>query len=99
MKACRVSFTDGDRIKHTVEVQAESLFEAVGLAIVLFRRSDYFGCDPVGHTEFTVEAREPSTEDRVTRMQFNEWLNRQSRSPREMSVRRKIREAIEGHAQ
>ena len=94
MKACRVSFTDGDRIKHTVEVEAESLFEAVGLAIGRFQRSEHVGYDPPGYVEFTVEAREPSTEHRVTRMQFNEWLNRQGRSPREVTLRNKIREGI-----
>jgi hypothetical protein len=27
-------------------------------------------------------------------MQFNEWLNRQGRSPKEVTIRNKIREAI-----
>jgi hypothetical protein len=41
-------------------------------AIGRFQRSEHVGYDPPGYVEFTVEAREPSTEHRVTRMQFNE---------------------------
>ena len=63
-------------------------------AIGRFQRSEYVGIRSAGICEFTVEAREPSTEHRVTRMQFNEWLNRQGRSPRYVTLRNKIREAI-----
>jgi hypothetical protein len=35
--SCRVSFTDTNGIPHDVEVQAESLYEAVALAVAEFR--------------------------------------------------------------
>src|ERR1700690_3174624 len=35
---CRVSFTDSDGIAHTAYVLAESLYEAVGLAVAEFRQ-------------------------------------------------------------
>jgi hypothetical protein len=34
---CRVSYTDGDGMNHTVIVDAESLYEAVALAVAGFR--------------------------------------------------------------
>ena len=37
MARCRVSFTDSDKTEHAVEVEAESLYEAVALAVAEFR--------------------------------------------------------------
>jgi hypothetical protein len=37
MNRCRVSFTDTNGIPHDVDVQAESLYEAVALAVAEFR--------------------------------------------------------------
>jgi hypothetical protein len=33
---CKVSFTDSEGTEHAVEVEAESLYDAVGLAIARF---------------------------------------------------------------
>jgi hypothetical protein len=35
---CRVSFRDSEGVEHAVEVEAWTLYEAVGLAIDRFRR-------------------------------------------------------------
>jgi hypothetical protein len=37
---CRVSFTDSDGILHGVDVDAESLYEAVAIAVAQFREDD-----------------------------------------------------------
>ena len=36
VKQCRVSFRDSDGIEHAVELEARTLYEAVGLAIERF---------------------------------------------------------------
>ena len=54
MAVCRVSFSDSSGIEHTVEVTADSLYEAAALAIVEFRKS--------GFVESTIG---PATELRV----------------------------------
>jgi hypothetical protein len=38
MPRCAVSFTDDDGIAHTAHVHAESLYEAVALAVADFRQ-------------------------------------------------------------
>ena len=42
-RSCFVSFTDSYGLQHSVEVTAESLYEAAVLAIKLFREHD---CEP-----------------------------------------------------
>jgi hypothetical protein len=37
MARCRVSFTDSEQTEYAVEVEAESLYEAVALAVADFR--------------------------------------------------------------
>ena len=50
MKRCRVSFRDSDGIEHAVELDARTLYEAVGLAIERFRRCEHVKYDPKGCT-------------------------------------------------
>jgi hypothetical protein len=54
MARCRVSFTDSDKTEHAAELEAESLYEAVALAIADFREDPLLrdGSGPM--TEFTV---------------------------------------------
>ena len=48
MKRCRVAFVDSDGIEHAVELDARTLYEAVGLAIDRFRRCEHVSYDPNG---------------------------------------------------
>ena len=41
MKRCRVSFVDHEGVSHSVEVDAESLYEAVGLGIARLGRAEF----------------------------------------------------------
>jgi hypothetical protein len=53
---CRVSYRDIERIEHTVEVTAGSLYEAVALAVARFRRDDGWAmCPPCPGCEFRVK--------------------------------------------
>jgi hypothetical protein len=70
VKQCRVSFRDSEGVEHAVEVEARTLYEAVGLAIDRFRRGEHVRYDPKGLHEFTVQSREPGTEHRLTRNIF-----------------------------
>jgi hypothetical protein len=56
VKRCRVSFRDSDGVEHAVELDAGTLYEAVGLAIDRFRRCEHVAYDPEGMHEFTVKA-------------------------------------------
>jgi hypothetical protein len=45
---CRVSYRDLEGIEHSVEVTADSLYEAVALAVDRFRRDDAWAICPPG---------------------------------------------------
>ncbi len=38
---CRISFSDPDGVVHALDVDAESLYEAVAIAVAQFRADDY----------------------------------------------------------
>ena len=52
MAACIVSFVDLDGIRHSVEVQAEGLYEASVLGLCAFRKQDL---EPGGLTQLEVK--------------------------------------------
>ena len=54
MAACIVSFVDLDGVRHSVEVQADGLYEAAVLGLCGFRKHDL---EPGGLTQVEVEVR------------------------------------------
>jgi hypothetical protein len=94
VKRCRVSFVDGDGVEHAVELDARSLYEAVGLAIDRFRRCEHVTYDPQGMHEFTVESREASTQHRLTRTMFDAWLRRPGGSPADVARKNKLKSLL-----
>lgn len=48
MAFCRVSYRDTEGIEHAVEVEGESLYEAVARAVKTFRKDDGWCMDPPG---------------------------------------------------
>jgi hypothetical protein len=72
MARCRVSFTDSDGIAHAVEVQADSLFEAVALAVAEFRADTMTGVSG-SMTEFTVAIHRPAVEHKIRLGQVTKW--------------------------
>jgi hypothetical protein len=45
---CRVSYRDIDGIEHSVQVEAESLYEAIAQAVKRFRHDDGWAMSPPG---------------------------------------------------
>ena len=60
---CRVSFTDSEGVLHGVDVEAESLYEAVAIAVAQFREDEVGPSNPGPMTEFTVAVyKNPTSE-------------------------------------
>lgn len=91
MKQCRVSFRDSEGIEHAVELEARTLYEAVGLAIDRFRRCEHVGYDPKGLHEFVVEPHEPGTQHRLTRNMFDRWLCQPGGSPADVAIKTRLK--------
>ncbi len=81
---CRVSFIDAEGIPDAVEVQTDSLYEAVALAAAEFR-ADELTALPGPMTEFTVSIQRPAIEHRIRLIQVSKWAEgntRPQRSPK-----------------
>lgn len=77
MATCIVSFLDLDGVRHSVELQAEGLYEAAVLALAAFRKNDL---NPGGVTEFEVDVRS-SIKHTLPVKKIQAWLERGVRTP------------------
>jgi hypothetical protein len=73
VQTCVVSFTGPSGIRHSVEVEAESLYEAAVLATCRFRK-DIWGEAVANGTTLDMEIREPTTRHSLTLQQVERWL-------------------------
>ena len=87
MAACIVSFVDLDGIRHSVEVEAEGLYEASILALCAFRKHEL---EPGGLTQLEVEVRSSVTHT-LTVTKVRAWLQRGVRTPKEAILKERLR--------
>lgn len=97
VQTCSVTVTDISGIRHTVEVSAESLFEAAAQAIAIFRKAPWM--DEVGPaTRLEVEVRNPSVRHAVTVMQIEKWVEAGRNAPAETVRRKKVADLLRREA-
>ena len=87
MASCVVSFLDTEGLRHTVEVEAETLYEAAVLAMRTFKQHD---CEPGPITKLEVEIRSSITHT-VTPRKVHEWLNGGARTPKDAVMKERLR--------
>lgn len=91
MAACIVSFVDLDGIRHSVEVEAEGLYEASVLGLCAFHKHEL---EPGGLTQLEVEVRSSVTHT-LTVTKVREWLQRGVRTPKEAVLKERLRTLIQ----
>ena len=90
VRVCAVSFINTRGIRHTVEVEAESLYEAVVLAVRRFRNEPWV--EPVGDaTVLEVDVREPSTKPTLSLNHVERWLSGATANPSEASRKARLK--------
>ncbi len=82
IRRCLVSLTDLAGVRHTVEVSAESLFEAAALGMAAIRREQWTGEAAQG-TPLEVAVVEPVVKHTVSVQQIERWLDGVTKSPGE----------------
>lgn len=87
MAACIVSFLDLDGVRHSVEVQADGLYEAAVLGLCAFRKHDL---EPGGLAQLDVEVRSSITHS-LTVKKVRDWLQRGVRTPKEAVLKERLR--------
>jgi hypothetical protein len=85
---------DVQGVEHTVQVTAQSLYEAVAQALRVFR-DDAWSEDPDRcPASVVVTINQPQVEHRVRIKDFENWLESAGRSPSEMALKSRLRDII-----
>jgi hypothetical protein len=94
LRTCRVTCRDVEGVEHTVEVSADSLYEAVARGLVAFRDAEWAGEIGHGQTTITVAVKQPEVEHTVRMRDFEAWLESNGRSPAEMVLKSRLHELL-----
>ena len=90
MARCVVSFLGSEGIRHTVEMEADTLYEAAARAIRVFKDND---CEPGLMSQLDVEIR-TSIIHTITPKKVREWLGSSAKSPRDSLLKDRLREIL-----
>ena len=94
VRSCVVSFAGERGVRHSVEVTADTLYEAAATALSIFKQSEW--ADAIGpHTELLVAVKNPETMHRVTPHQIQRWCDGVAVSPDEVLKRRRVKALIQ----
>ena len=94
VRSCKVTIQDLEGVTHTVEVTAETLYEAVALGMAAIRTDEWVTGIAQGLNPVKVRVTNVAVEHEVRLMDFTQWLDRTGGSPREMSDRKRIRSIL-----
>jgi hypothetical protein len=90
VRACTVGFVDIRGIRHSVDVEAESLYEAAVLAIRRLNADPWM--ERIGPaTRLDVDVREPGTRHCITVQQVERWLAGATPNPTEATKKAKLK--------
>lgn len=90
-----MTFQGPNGVHHSVEVTAESVYEAAAIAVSVLRHDDW--ADVVGPgTSIDVRAMYPATTHSVTLAQIRRWCDGVAVSPDEVLKRRRVKQLLEG---
>jgi hypothetical protein len=92
---CRVSYVDAEGINHGIDVDAESLYEAVALAVAEFREDTVNPAGPTQVTEFTVSVYRNPVEHKIRLAQVVKWAAQATREgPAGMVKQERVRKLL-----
>ena len=81
-RTCTVSFSGPSGIRHSVDVTAESVYEAAALGVSALKKSGWADTVALG-TELEIQVRDPRTCHRITVHQIHRWCDGIATSPDE----------------
>jgi hypothetical protein len=95
IRSCSISFRGVSGVRHSVELDAESVYDAAIRGMALLRRDGWV--DNVGPaTELEVEVREPATRHTVSVEQLRRWCDGIAASPAEAIRKAKLKQLLGG---
>jgi hypothetical protein len=92
VRACAVSFIGDAGVKHSAEVQAESLYEAAleGVRAI----SQQWGQEPGPLTPISVEVKPPPVTHNLTLRQIRQWIGTNAISPKDKLAKERLKERL-----
>ena len=90
MRRCIVSFIDFTGIRHSVEIQADSMYEAVAVALESFRDHE---CSPGRGSELEVQVLSSVTHT-LSVKKLEDWANLGGSSPRDAILKQRIKAVL-----
>ena len=94
MTTCRVSFTDGAGLTHSVTIPASSLYEAAAVAISEFRRCGFAFTSIGPATRLIIAVEPPATTHEISVNKLEAWLDTSGKTPREQAVKVRLRQLL-----
>jgi hypothetical protein len=91
VRSCKVTVKDMDGVAHTVDVTAETLYEAVALGLATLRKDEWVAGVATGMNTVKVRVTEVAVEHEVRITDFMNWLDGISQGPRDIVRRQRIR--------
>src|SRR3954453_4438054 len=89
-KTCTVSFTSSSGVSHSVEVSADSLYEAAIVGFTLLKHDGWV--DPLAPgTRLEIQVRQPATTHSVSLSQLRRWVEGVAVSPDETLRKRRLK--------
>jgi hypothetical protein len=94
LKACTIVIHDLNETAHSLDVTAETLYEAVAQALATVRGHDWVGDIGRGLTTVTVKVRNPEVTHVVKIQDFENWLKRGCKSPKDTALKTRLRQML-----
>ena len=93
LRLCTVGFTAATGISHSVDVEAETLYEAAALGLARLKKDGWIeGLGPGSRLQIVV--RQPGSHHSVTVRQVEQWLGSVNASPMETLKKAKLKRLL-----
>jgi allophanate hydrolase subunit 1 len=93
LRTCTVAIKDLRDVERSTEVTAETLYEAIAMALAALQQDNWVGEIGQGFTTVTVVVRQPPVKHEEMK-DFVSWLGRQGRSPAEVVLKQKLEKIL-----
>jgi hypothetical protein len=94
LRTCTVAVKDIRDVEHSIEVTAETLYEAIATALAALQQDNWVGEIGQGFATVTVLVQQPPVKHEVKMKDFVSWLGRQGRSPAEVILKQKLEKIL-----
>ena len=94
LRTCTVAVRDLRDVEHSIEVTAETLYEAIATALAALQQDNWVGEIGQGFATVTVVVQQPPVKHEVKMKDFVSWLGRQGRSPAEVVLKQKLEKIL-----